>query len=378
MKHLLPSLFLLSVVLFSCKPSVNDEPIAEFQKTFPTTGNQEADRLIAVTDGIVMVGTSTVGSDKQLLLLKTDFSGNELWRKTMASGTIGSSIKHSSDGNLILAGSIITETNDNDLLLMKTDANGNILWQHRYGGSMLEIGNDVIELMDGGFMLTGLTQSFGAGVGKMFVVRTDADGNELWNRTFGGNGQDGGTALIQTDQTQVSVLGFTSSFGAGDRDIYIQGVSTDGDSLGAFFYGGSGYEESHAFELTSEGGFVMSNHSASNDPTHMLLATRLDANMQVVWENEFGTTSAHEGGEGVLADSEGNFVFLGRTNSFGNDEQVYFIKTDADGNTLEELNFGEAGDQRGYDITEHDGSYYFCGTSIVNNDADILLMKRPM
>lgn len=325
-----------------------------------------------------MVGTSTVGTDKQLLLLKTDLSGNELWRKTMAVGTVGSSIKRGADGNLIIAGSVTTATNDNDFLLMKTDENGNILWQNHFGGSMLEIGNDVIELIDGGFMLTGLTQSFGAGLGKVFVVRTDANGNELWNRTFGGNGQDGGTALIQTDQTQVSVLGFTSSFGAGDRDIYIQGVSTYGDSLGAFLYGGAGYEESHAFERTSDGGFVMCNHSASNDPTHMLLATRLNANMQVVWENEYGTTSAHEGGEGVLADSEGNFIFLGRTNSFGNDEQVYFIKTDADGNTLEELTYGETGDQRGFDIIEYDGAYYMCGTSVVDGDADMLLIKRPM
>lgn len=325
-----------------------------------------------------MAGTSTVGADKRLLLFKTDFSGNEVWQKMLDIGTEGFGIKPTSDGSLLLSGSITLPAGDKDLLLIKTDLNGNVIWQKRFGGVQNDIGRDAIELQSEELMMIGTTQSSGPGVGSMYVVKTDASGNELWSRTFGGDGLDGGTELIQMSSVEVMLLGFTNSFGAGDRDLYLQGVSTDGDSLGSFLFGGVGYEEAQSFQLTSDGGFVMCNHSASNEPNHSLLATRLNPNLQTVWENEYGTPTAHEGGEGVLADSEGNYVFIGRTNSFGNDEQVYFIKTDANGNTLEELNFGANGDQRGYDIIEHNGSYYICGTSIINGDGDILLIKRPM
>lgn len=352
--------------------------IPEFQKTFLENNDQVAQRLISVSDGVILIGKSATGSENRLKLLKTDFNGNEVWSKEFDAGTIGFGIKATSDGNLILVGSKTDGSGNQDVLLAKTDADGNILWQRTFGGAMVDQGKDVTELQNGGFMLIGITQSFGAGSASIYVVKTDADGYEIWSRTFGGSGVDGGSELIQVNSFEVTLLGFTNSFGAGDRDIYVQGVSVDGDSLATFTYGGPAYEESQAIARTSDGGFVMSNHSASIDPTHKLLATRLDANYQIVWEQEFGGLTEHEGGEAVLADSEGNFVFIGRTNSFGNDEQVYFIKTDSDGNVLTELNFGEAGDQRGNDIIEHNGSYYICGSSSVNGGSDILLIKRPM
>ena len=342
---------------------------------YSMVGNQTTNRIITTDDGVFIIGTSTVGNTSKALLIHTNFVGNICWIKELEAGTNGTGIRHLSDGNLLISGS--KTDSDQDAFLSKLTPEGNIIWQRTFGGPMTEIAKDVIELEDGSLMLIGTTQSFGAGPISMYTIKTDANGNELWSRTFGGIGADGGSELVQVDGFEVLLLGFTSSFGAGDRDIYLQGVSTDGDSLSAFTFGGAGYEESQAIQRTSDGGFVMSNHSASADPTHKLWATRVDANYQVVWEQEFGALE-HEGGEGVLADSEGNFVFLGRTNSFGNDEQVYFIKTDVDGNVLEELNFGDEGDQRGNDIIEDNGSYFICGTSTVNGNSDVLLIKRPM
>lgn len=373
----LPAL-VFAISLSGCNHEPDEIIIPDFENSYSISGYQEANRIISVSDGLVIIGTSETGGIKHLLLLKTDFAGNTVWQKEFADGTEGFGLKLTSDNNLIVAGTIYDGTGDRNLLLAKTDLSGNIIWQKDFGGGFNDVGKDVIELENGGFMLLGSAQSFGPGTVGMYVVRTDNNGNAAWSRTFGGEGIDGGSELLQVNSFEVMILGFTGSFGAGDRDLYLQGVSTEGDSLASFTYGGSGYEESQAFQRTSDGGFVMCNHSASNDPTHKLLATKLDANGQVVWEQEFGGPTEHEGGEGVLADSEGNYVFLGRTNSFGNDEQVYFIRTDASGNVLDELNFGEAGDQRGNDIIEYDGSYYICGTSTVNGDADILLIKRSM
>lgn len=378
MKHLLLTFLGFGLLLSGCKYDVQEEEVPEFSITIPAAGNQEANRLIAVSDGVLIVGSTQTGNSKQAYLWKTDFNGNVLWQRDLGQDTEGWSVKRTSDNALVLAGTINSQVGDKNVRLMKLDLDGNSFWQQQFGGPMSDVGRDAVELQNGGFMVIGTTQSFGPGPASMYVVRTDGNGNELWSRTFGGDGVDGGSELLELDGFEVLLFGFTGSFGAGDRDIYLQSVSTDGDSLASFTFGGSGYEESQSIQPTASGGFVMSNHSASTDPTHKLLATKLDANRQVVWEQEFGGLTEHEGGEGVLADSEGNYVFLGRTNSFGMAEQVYFIKTDANGNVLEELYFGADGDQLGTDLIENNGSYYILATSTVDGDTDVMLIKRPM
>ncbi len=377
-KSLFLPLFLVGFFISGCDKNPTGQILLEFEKTFSLAGNQEVNRVIAVSDGIIIIGTTVQSGMTHAFLLKTDFSGNLLWQKEFELGTEGFGIKHTSDNKLILVGSFTNQTGNRDFHLSKTDLNGNLIWQKEFGGVYSDQGKDVIELQSGGFMLIGITQSFGLGPASLYVVRTDANGNDAWSRTFGGDGIDGGSELIEVNGFEVMLLGFTSSFGAGDRDIYLQRVSVDGDSLWSATYGGSGYEESQAFQPTSDGGYVMSNHTASEEPNHSLMATRLDAGGTVIWQQEFGTPTAHEGGEGMLVDSEGNFIFLGRTNSFGFDEQVYFIKTNLDGNLIEERNFGAEGNQQGIDIIEADNAYFIVGRSNVGGEMDILLIKRPL
>jgi hypothetical protein len=371
------ALFISCGFLFcGCKKDAPVASLPQFEKTFPLPGNQEVNRIISISDGIIIIGTTVNSGNSNAFLLKTDFSGNTIWQKDFEPGSEGFGLKCTYDNSLILIGSLTDQTGNRDFQLTKTDLNGNIIWQKQFGGLYSDQAKDVVALENSGFMMIGITSSFGAGAASMYVVRTDASGNEVWSRTFGGSGIDGGSELLQVNGFEVMLLGFTSSFGAGDRDIYLQKVSVNGDSLWSSTYGGSSYEESQAFAQTADGGFVMSNHTASEEPNHSLMTSRLDAGGTTIWQQEFGTPAAHEGGEGMLVDSEGNFIFLGRTNSFGNDEQIYFIKTDADGNVLDELNFGGEGDQTGTDIVEVGNAYFIAGRSTVAGDTDILLMKR--
>lgn len=340
-------------------------------------GNQAAN---CITDGfqsLFITGTSTNGSSSKAFVLKINLDGEIVWQREIGDQSQGNGLICTADDMLLLVGSTTNVNGVQNVLLTKLDQEGNTIWTKSFGGAMADQGKDVIELETGGYMIIGTTQSFGAGVASMYVIRTDAAGNEIWSRTFGGEGLDGGSELLQLNSFEVMLLGFTGSFGAGDRDIYLQSVSFEGDSLWSSTYGGTGYEESQSIARTDDGGFIMSNHSASEEPNHSLMATRLDANGFVLWEQHFGTTTQHEGGEGVLMDYDGNYIFLGRTNSFGIDEQVYFIKTDPNGNILEELNFGSEGDQRGLDIIQGANSYAIVGTSTINGDTDVLLISHP-
>ncbi len=373
-------IFLVAICSIGCIKNPPYQPQIEFERTYLIPGgSQIANRLIATSDRIIIVGTSIQGDDSFLNLDVIKFTGELELNRTVGANTTGTSVKLTQNNSLILVGGITDEDGDMNVFLTKTDLEGNQIWQKDFGGPLNEQGQDVIELESGEFMVVGTTQSFGAGSADMYVIKTDADGNEIWSRTFGGAGLDGGSELIQINSFEVMLLGFTGSFGAGDRDIYLQSVSTEGDSLTSFAYGGSGYEESQAIARTSDGGYIMCNHSASTEPNHSILTTKLDASGQVLWEQEFGTNTKHEGGEAVLADSEGNYVFVGRSNSFSDDEQVYLIKTDAEGNVLEEWVAGfELNDQRGNDIIEHDGSYFICGTSTRFSNSVVMLKKRPI
>ncbi|MGB1317186.1 MAG: hypothetical protein ACPG5W_03205 [Flavobacteriales bacterium] len=378
MTRLVLAALILGLCCSSCKKEPN--PTARLEHTeraFSLSGNQVANGLVSGFQSIYILGTSTVGGSSRAIILKLDENADLLWTKEIGNQSKGNGIICTNDDKLLLIGSEEDEVGNQDVFLAKLDDEGQTVWERTFGGPLADQGRDVIELDNGDLMIIGTTQSFGAGVADMYVIKTDSDGNEIWSRTFGGVGLDGGSELIQTSSFQVMLLGFTESFGAGNRDIYLQGVSTDGDSLASFFYGGADYEESQGIAETWDGSYVMSNHSASEEPNHSLLATKLDVNGNILWETHFGTTTEHEGGESVLSDYDGNHIFLGRTNSFGNDEQVYFVKTDADGNLLEELNFGGMGDQRGNDIIETPKAYLITGTSMVNGGSDVLFVVHP-
>ncbi|MBL4586586.1 MAG: hypothetical protein JKX84_05975 [Flavobacteriales bacterium] len=373
-------LFLILTTAISCnKDQEPTEILKEFERTLPEAGNQVANKIIRVGNEVFIIGTNSNGNNSHILLLKTDLDGNVLWKRNIdvPNNTEGNDLICNSQNDLILVASVIDDSGDKNMLLIKTDGNGNPIWKKTFGGSANDAGRSVIELSSGGYMLLGTTGSFGAGVASMYVIRTDTDGNEIWSRTFGGFSLDGGSELVQANANEVLLLGFTQSFGAGDRDIYLQAVSLNGDSLWSSTYGGAAYEESQAIRKTTDGGYVLSSHSASQEPNHSLHALRLSENGSIIWEQHFGTPTQHEGGEGVLEDSEDNFVFVGYSSSNNNAEQAYLIKTDATGNLLSTQNFGGAGNQRITDLIETKLSYFIVGTSEQNNDADIFLLKVP-
>ena len=86
-----------------------------------------------------------------------------------------------------------------DIILQKINAEGNKLWQKTFGGNSYEIGSAVIEAADGGFILVGSTSSFGTGNYDLYVIGTDENGNEIWSKTFGGLYNDYGKTITKTE-----------------------------------------------------------------------------------------------------------------------------------------------------------------------------------
>jgi len=198
-----------------------------WHRTYGETGTEYAYALITCSDG----GYAIAGMNSNptplpgAYLVKTDASGNELWSKTY--GGTGTSddraytILETPDHGFILAGSNFYSLTEQDAWLIRTDSAGNELWNRTYGGSARDVFYSIAEAFEGGYLIAGLTYSTGAGESDLWIVKTDADGNELWAKTYGGATIDAARSIKRTsDQGYYIIAGYTNSFGAGDYDAW--------------------------------------------------------------------------------------------------------------------------------------------------------------
>jgi len=160
--------------------------------------------------------------------------------------------------------------------------------------------------------------------------------------------------------------------------LYLLKINSIGDSLWSKRYGGTGYEESQAFARTNKGEFVLCGHSSSTDPNHNLFGVKTDKYGNVLFEKNFGG-SMHDGGEALLINSDGNYVFVARTMSFGNGmEDVYIVVTNKDGELLSEKLFGGIAIDKIEALVEYNDYYYLIGhsTSFGSGDSDVYFIKQ--
>ena len=157
-----------------------------------------------------------------------------LWTKTYGGIEYdwGFSVQQTDDGGYIIGGAIYSFGSiSGDVWLLKTDANGDTVWTKIYGGAGTDEGQCVQQTTDSGYIIVGWTESFGAGAWDVWLLKTDADGDTLWTKTYGGIFVDYGYSVQQTNDGGYIIVGWTKSFGAGDYDVYLVKTDVDGDTL---------------------------------------------------------------------------------------------------------------------------------------------------
>jgi len=192
----------------------------QWSRTFGGSGVDRGNSVQQTTDrGYIITGSVGPGN---VWLIKTDSTGNMQWNRTFggAGSDQGNSVQQTTDGGYIIAGTTHGAGN-NDFWLIKTDASGNQQWNRTFGGTANDLGNSVQQTSDGGYIICGSTFSYGEGIYDVWVIKTDAAGNQQWNRTIGGTNDDGGYCVRQTTDGGYIITGYTYSYGAGSCDAYL-------------------------------------------------------------------------------------------------------------------------------------------------------------
>ena len=209
-----------------------------WKKTFGGSSDDAGNYVQQTLDGgyILIGGTTSFGAGNPLIwLIKTDSEGDSTWSKTFGGAFLnnGAAVIQTSDLGFILVGSSNSfGSGESDIWLIKTDSNGDSIWSKTYGGFSDDYGYSMDITSDGGFIIVGSTESFGLGRTDVYLLRIDTNGDTLWTKTYGGADDDAGYSVRQTDDGGYIIAGSTNSFGAGNYDFWI--IKTD--SLGNTTY----------------------------------------------------------------------------------------------------------------------------------------------
>lgn len=253
---------------------------------------------------------------------------------------VGYSAKQTKDGHYIIAGSSSSygSHGNTDVYLLKLDKFGFPSWEKFYGGSGNEVGKSVIQLPDSGYMIAGYTDSYGAGGFDAFILRTDKDGVQLWQRTFGGTDWDFASDLVQAIDGNIFVVGNTYSFGNGKKDGFILKYDMSGNLLTQKFMGGAEDDELRSIIVTNDFqlatvGYTESRGEINGDGYF----AKMDLNCDTIFTKTFGGPYKDYACDLVQKDaSQGNCYFISgaKTFSINGKSNSYYYKTTPTGDFI--------------------------------------------
>lgn len=317
---------------------VDTEGNLQWNCTYGGTNEDCFTSIIPTPDeGYALTGTteSYGGGQWDMWLMKIGIEGNVQWEKTYGGlgRDYGASLALLPDGGYIIAG--YTESNslgvlgDRDFYLVKTDNLGNLLWEHTYGGSNSERASSVIVTSEGDFILIGLTETSSQTASQnIWIVKTDSNGLQMWNRTIGGPSSDFPYAAIPSSDDGIIITGKTESYGVGGSDVWLVKTDASGNSEWNSTFGGTGNEYATSIISTLDGGYVLSGRTSSygaGGEDMWLIKTSSSGVLE--YNQTFGGINA-DVAYGVIQNGNKGYIMAGRTSSYGaGAEDIWFIDT---------------------------------------------------
>ncbi|RMG21978.1 MAG: hypothetical protein D6732_26430, partial [Methanobacteriota archaeon] len=345
----------LSILLMAFSSQAQD---TLWTGTYGGTGDDWCHSLIEASSGGFLIAGETESFGMgvaDIYLVRTDERGDTLWTKTYG-GTNwdwGYSVIEVASGGFLIAGATSSFGKGlSDVYLVRTNDSGDTLWTKTYGGADWDYGYSVIEISTGGFLIAGETKSFGSGLSDLYLIKTNASGDILWTKTYGGAASDVGFSVINLSTGGFLIAGATRSFGMGSSDVYLVRTDASGDTLWTRTYGGTGADEGYSVIEVSSGGFLIAGEKWSLGTSSDVYLIRTDAGGDTLWTKTYGGIY-EDYSYSVIEASSAGFLIAGETESFGKGYyDVFLIRTDAGGNTVWTRTYGGTDDESGKAVIE--------------------------
>ena len=316
----------------------------EWNRTYGEEKFETAHSLVETSDGgYALAGdTQSFGAgDSDYWLVKTDENGNEEWNQTYDKGADerARSLVEASDGGYVLAGDISYSSVDLDYgwyeaWLVKTDENGNMEWDRTYGREGFDGAYGLVEASDGGYVLAGFTQMiWGDGWNDFWLVKTDPNGNSDWSKTYGGDRPQNAYGLVEASDGGYVLVGFTDFSDAERSAFWLVKTDKDGDMVWNQTFRGN-YDYAWDLVEVPDGGYALvgrTDYLAPEGYDVVLIKTNQNGNVE--WTKTYGVSEMSEEAYSLVVTSDGGFIMAGYTCSSGYEYPDFWLtKTDANGN----------------------------------------------
>lgn len=351
-----------------------------FIKTYDNPVNEWGWCVQQTSDKGYIIAGQTMGNSKKAFLLKTDVSGNELWKKVFGESSsqyYGYSVWQTSDNGFVLSGSVSKSgSNDTWIFIIKTNELGDTLWTKKFdhirigprrflintegdfviGGnsaseylSLIKTNNkgeiiwekkqlsdqnfwcnSVIQTKEGGYLILGKIDE------QITLIKTDQDGNFTWTNHYDQNVRNFPEMVIQTTDGYV-VAGSAHNYlptGGYQSDLLMYKTDLSGNLLWSKIYGGPDADYGHSIIETADKGFILAGdyQNVSGKADHDIYLVKTDAKGDSLWTRKIDVVYNDFGGHSIKETNDGGYVTTGYFRNSSNKENVFLLKTDKNGN----------------------------------------------
>jgi hypothetical protein len=337
--------------------------------------------MVQTTDGgYLLAGCHawpTITDYYEFWLVKTDAFGEVEWDRNHG-GAYGDFaedvIQTSDDGYAVTGWTNASGSTGIDFGLVKTAANGDLEWQRTYGGTGVEVAKSVIQTSDGDYALAGYSESFSVH-SDAWLVKVDKEGYVEWTRNYGGVLDDEAYDLVQTGDGGYALAGETESYGLGPSDAWLVKTDAAGNHEWNVTYEGKDRDGARALILTSDGGFALAGYYESGSQDDYWLG-KADAGGHLEWSHTYGGTE-NDIAQSVVQTPDGGYALVGCARSLGDlAGDFWLVKTDRHGHRQWSQKYGGAfNDEAKSIVLTSDGCYAMAGWTASFGAIDLYLVK---
>lgn len=312
----------------------------EFSHTYGGFASDGGFDFIELEDGGFLIAgyTYSEGSgDADILIINTNEKGIIRWTKSY--GGMGSEYAYSctqtKDGDFLITGYTTSfGAGGKDMFLLKIDNNGNEVWMKEFGGEDWDVGKSVCVTRDNHYLVCGFTRSFTEGEEDIYVIKTDSDGNEIWSKSYGGERLEMGNSIFEAEDGSYFIGATSGTYQGGNSDIYVIKTDRDGKQIWDKTYQGNGelgygFDWANEVKPSSSGGYLITGNTDCNQLMDACLIN-VDKDGEDKWQASIGPGFYHFGSESIET-QEGQYVIAGTVRMLASGSDIYLAKFKADG-----------------------------------------------